>query len=62
VIEDAPAVVTDERGEVDERNESLQSDVVGVMLSMALSQWCATKDCQRLRRALLELLVDLDRA
>jgi hypothetical protein len=59
VTEDAPAIVTEERGVVQERNESLQSDVLGVRLSMVLTEACATQDCRRLRRALLVLLVGL---
>jgi len=61
-MEDAAAGVTDKCGVVEGRNESLQSDVLGVRLSMVLTEWCATKDGRRLRRALLELLVDLEPA
>ena len=41
-------------------NGSLQSDVVGAMLAVALNGWCETRDQRDLRRALLRVLTLLE--
>jgi len=52
--------VTEIRGVVVERNERLQGDPIGAALGRALETWCTTRDVRGLRRALLQLLADLD--
>jgi len=53
-------VVTAAHGVAPERNERLQVDPIGASLGRALETWCTTRDVRVLRRALLQLLADLD--
>ncbi len=55
-----PETVTEMRGVALEWNERLQVDPIGGSLGRALETWCTTRNVRVLRRALLQLLADLD--
>jgi hypothetical protein len=57
--EPAVEVVTAAHGLTLERNERLQ-DAIGAGLARAMETWCTTRDVKSLRRALLQLLAELD--
>ena len=58
---DSPNII-DEHDVHEEWNDSLRSDAYALSLLRMLSEWLTTKNRQRLRRAAVQLLLDLENA
>lgn len=55
-----PEAVTEVHGLALERNGRLQVDPIGAGLGRALEVWCTMRDVKSLRRALFQLLAELE--